>query len=133
MPLPHMIARFNKRVSNRFIEPIARRSSGFAVIHHRGRRSARAYTTPVNLFDLNGDAIVALTYGLSTDWLQNILVNGGTVESRAGCRRIDTARIVDRSVAWPVLPIAVRLALRMLGVTHVLRLTFVVNDAEPST
>ena len=85
MPLPRAVARFNKRVTNRFLEPIARRSSGFAVVHHVGRRSGREYTTPVNLFRLGdegagvGDrsttdaAIVSLTYGPSADWVRNVL------------------------------------------------------------
>ncbi|MGI9597620.1 MAG: nitroreductase family deazaflavin-dependent oxidoreductase [Acidimicrobiales bacterium] len=127
MPLPHLIARFNKRVTNRFIEPIARRSSGFAVVHHVGRRSRTAYSTPVNLFELDGDAIVALTYGSSADWLRNVLAGGGTVENVSGWRPIDSAVIVDRAVAWPALPRPVKGALRILGVHQFLRLSF---DAE---
>lgn len=124
MPLPRGVARFNKRVTNRFLEPIARRASGFAVVHHVGRQSGRAYTTPVNLFALGDDAIVALTYGPDADWVQNVLVTGGSVEHRESRREIEQVTVVGRDVAWPVLPPAVRGALRMTRVQTFLRLSF---------
>lgn len=124
MPVPHVVARFNKRVTNRFIEPIARRSSGFAVVHHTGRGSGAAYTTPVNVFALGDDVIVALTYGPVADWAQNVLEGGGMVENAAGRRPIAAAEAVGRAEAWPVLPLIVRAALRVLRVRHFLRLSF---------
>lgn len=123
MPVPHVVARFNKRVTNRFIEPIARISSGFAVVHHFGRRSGSAYATPVNLFQLDDRSIVALTYGPSADWVQNVLEGGGTVEHRSNDLRIDAAEIVDRGDAWPALPLPVRLALRILRVREFMKMT----------
>lgn len=124
MPLPHTVARFNKRVTNRFIEPIARRSAGFAVIHHVGRRSGTPYATPVNLFEFHADSLVSLTYGLATDWVQNVLAGGGSIEDHTGRRRISSCRIVDRSVAWPALPRVVRGALWLLRVDRFLVLSF---------
>ncbi|MGH1492067.1 MAG: nitroreductase family deazaflavin-dependent oxidoreductase [Acidimicrobiales bacterium] len=124
MPLPYVIARFNKRVSNRFIEPIARRSDGFAVVHHMGRFSGTPYSTPVNLFELHGDAIVSLTYGPGADWVQNVLDSGGTVEDRSGLRHIESAEVVDRTIAWPALPRVVRAALRLARVDQFMRLSF---------
>jgi deazaflavin-dependent oxidoreductase (nitroreductase family) len=123
VPLPRVIARFNKRVTNRFIEPIARRSSGFAVVRHTGRRSGAAYTTPVNVFALDDDVIVALTYGPSADWVQNVLDQAGTLENASGRRTIDSACIVDRSTAWPALPMLVRGALRLMRVHYFMRLS----------
>lgn len=124
MPLPRVLARFNKRVTNRILEPIAPRSSGFAVVHHIGQQSVRAYATPVNLFALGDDAIVALTYGPGADWVQNVLVSGGSVENREGQRKIEQVAVVGREVAWPVLPLAVRGALRVMRVQSFLRMSF---------
>ena len=132
MPLPHAVARFNRRVTNRWIEPIARRSSGFAVVHHAGRCSGVAYRTPVNVFEMAGDPndlVVALTYGPSADWCRNVLAGGGTVERRAVVHRIAAATLVDRDVAWPALPRLVRGALRLLRVRHFLRLELDPGDA----
>ncbi|MEL6893304.1 MAG: nitroreductase family deazaflavin-dependent oxidoreductase [Actinomycetota bacterium] len=130
MPLPRAIARFNQRVTNRFVEPIARRSSGFAVVRHTGRRSGATHATPVNLFVLDDGTtggvvrgIVALTYGPTADWVQNVEAGGGSVESRSRTRRVSDVEIVDRSTAWSALPRFVRLALRVLRVRHFALLT----------
>lgn len=124
MPLPRVVARFNKRVTNRFVEPVARFSSGFAVVHHSGRRSCRDFRTPVNLFTRrDGRAIVALTYGPSADWVRNVLTGGGTVETRSGHRPIESAIVVGRDDAWPALPMVVRGALRVLRVRDFLLLS----------
>ncbi len=123
MPLPHAIARFNKRVTNRFVEPIARRSSGFAVVHHVGRSSGAPYRTPVNVFDLHGDVIVALTYGRRADWIRNVLVGDAALERSGRQQPIASARVVGRAEVWPALPWFVRLALRVLGVREFARLS----------
>lgn len=91
-------------------------------MHHEGRHSGSAYATPVNLFDLGDSCIVALTYGPSADWCQNVLAGGGQVENLKGIRRIEHAAVVDRATAWPALPRLVRGALRILRVRHFMRL-----------
>lgn len=123
MPIPYTVARFNKRVTNRYVEPLARRSNGFAVVHHVGRTSGARYATPVNLFDLGDEAIVVLTYGPIADWARNVMAAGGTVENASGVRRIDTAEVVDRTIAWPALPRFVRGALRVMRVNDFMKLT----------
>lgn len=120
------MARFNKRVTNRFLEPIARRFAGFAVVHYVGRRSGTAYTTPVNLFalDVTGEAaVVSLTYGPSADWVQNVLARGGIVEQRGSRRTIASSAVVGRHVALPVLPAIVRGALRIMRVREFMQLS----------
>lgn len=130
MPLPHAIARFNRRVSNRLLEPLARRSSGFAVVNHRGRRSGRRYTTPVNLFIVDDPPTVdgarsyaALTYGPDTDWVNNVLNGPATITTQRITVTIVAATIVGRDTAWPHIPAPVRLALRLLTVRDFLELT----------
>ncbi len=123
MPFPHAVARFNKRVTNRFIEPIVRRFSSFAVVHHVGRRSGSSYTTPICVFEAEDEVIVALTYGPRTDWFQNTLAGPTTLEYSSGTRRITSATLVNREVAWPYLPSFVRVALRVLRVDDFARLT----------
>jgi deazaflavin-dependent oxidoreductase (nitroreductase family) len=116
MPLPHVVARANKRITNRFIEPIARRASGFAVVHHIGRRSGIGYSTPVNVFDLHGRPLVVLTYGERADWLQNLRAAPGRLERADRVVAIAHVDVVDRQEAWPALPRFVRLVLRLLRV-----------------
>lgn len=128
--MPYVVARFNKRVTNRFIEPIARRSPGFAVVHHRGRRSGTAYRTPVNVFAFDeGQALVVLTYGPKADWFQNVLRGNARVETKATSLLITAVDVVDRVGAWPSLPWFVRLALRVLRVHDFARLTLARSEA----
>lgn len=122
MPLPHTVARFNKRVTNRFLQPLAQRSPGFIVVHHTGRRSGRPYSTPVNAFTRDRHLFVALTYGPSADWVQNVMAEGGEVEDRRDRRRITSAEVVDRERAWDVVPRPVKAVLRLMGVHHFLQL-----------
>ena len=122
VPLPRWVARFNKRVTNRFMEPLARRFSNFAVVEHRGRTSGLVYRTPINLFEQDGRFIAALTYGPGADWVRNVLAGGGSVEIRGEVRPISAANVVDRATAWPALPLIVRFALRVLRVVDFLAL-----------
>lgn len=131
MPLPRVVARLNKRYTNRFIEPVVRRFSGFAVVHHTGRQTGNRYRTPVLAFDTETDSesdgtstlLVALTYGPGADWAQNVLRGGGAIRRKSGSElAIAAASIVGRDVAWPHLPWIVRTALRLLRVNDFMAL-----------
>src|SRR5262245_40982263 len=84
MPLPRSVARFNRRVTNRVLGPLAPHLPNFAVVVHRGRRSGRLHRTPVNCFPRPGGCVVALTYGPTSDWVRNVLANGGCVLETGG-------------------------------------------------
>ena len=77
MPIPESVARFNRVATNRITKPLAGRIPWFALIVHRGRRSANVYRTPVNAWLDEESVIVALTYGPDTDWLKNLEASGG--------------------------------------------------------
>jgi len=123
MAIPHVVARFNKRVTNRFIEPIARRSSGFAVVHHVGRRTGTEYRTPVVRFDLDGDTVVVLTYGTQADWFRNALAGAASLETARCTSTIRSIERVGRDIARPALPRFVRAALRVMTVRDFARMS----------
>lgn len=77
MPLPQRLARFNRVVTNRITYPIARTLPGFGIVLHSGRKSGRAYRTPVNAFRTPDGYLIALTYGPDSDWTRNVLAAGG--------------------------------------------------------
>jgi deazaflavin-dependent oxidoreductase (nitroreductase family) len=61
--------------------PIALRSAGKAgsntsVVRHVGRRSGKAYETPVVAVHHEDSFFIALPYGERTDWQKNVLVSG---------------------------------------------------------
>lgn len=68
-------------LSRRFMNPrqlaVAGRPGSYAgIIRHRGRRSGRAYETPVGIV-VDGDTfLIALPYSTSTQWLRNVLAAG---------------------------------------------------------
>ena len=65
---------------NKVIRPIAgRRFSPYALLEHRGRRSGRAYVTPVGAFPFGDGFVVGLSYGADVDWCRNIVASGHAV------------------------------------------------------
>jgi len=95
MPLPRPVARFNRRVTNRILGPLAPYLPGFGVVVHRGRKTGRLYRTPVNVFPKPGGWVVALTYGPDSDWVRNVLADGGcTLETRGRAVRLTGPRLV---------------------------------------
>jgi deazaflavin-dependent oxidoreductase (nitroreductase family) len=118
MPLPRRLARFNRRVTNPLLAGVARRLPGFGVVHHRGRRSGRAYRTPVNVFRVPGWYVIALTYGPDSEWTRNVLQAGGCeLETRGRRLRLHSPRLVTDENRRLV-PAPVRPALRALGVAQ---------------
>lgn len=115
MVLPRALARFNRMVTNPIGRTVAGRVPGSGIVVHRGRRSGRAYRTPVAVFRRPGGYAIALTYGPGAEWVRNVLAAGGAVLER-GDRRI---RLTDpRVVVDPgrrLVPPWVRVFLRLLG------------------
>jgi deazaflavin-dependent oxidoreductase (nitroreductase family) len=70
--LPRGLARFNKRVVNRIQGVYAWVLPPWAVVLHQGRRSGRAYRTPVLAFRRDRTLIIALLYGDESEWLRNV-------------------------------------------------------------
>jgi deazaflavin-dependent oxidoreductase (nitroreductase family) len=123
VPIPKVLARFNRAVTN----PVARVIAGwlppFAIVTHRGRASGTVYRTPVFAFRTRGGLAVALTYGADTDWVENVLTAGDAVVERLGGRyRYTAPRIVRGEAGMRMMPWLVRAPLRLFGVTEFLRL-----------
>lgn len=117
MVLPRWLARTNRRFTNRILGTIPDRISPFVTVRHVGRTTDKHYEVLLAAFSTPGGVLLTPTYGVKADWVRNVI----TAETFQMVRRgeISTFRnvkIVDRSVAWPHLPGAVRLAMRILGV-----------------
>ena len=115
MTLPRGLARFNRRVTNPIARALVTRVPGWGLVVHRGRRSGRAYRTPVAVFNRPGGVAIALTYGPGAEWVQNVLAAGGAVLER-GDRR--TRLVNPRVLVDPerrLVPPWVRVFLRLLG------------------
>jgi deazaflavin-dependent oxidoreductase (nitroreductase family) len=123
--LADRLARFNRRLPNRVIRTFAgRRLSPVALMVHQGRRSGRQYRTPVMPLPLDDGFLVSLPYGPERDWVRNVLAAGRCTLQRGG-RRVELTdpRLLDAAGAAPLLPAALRPALRVVPGIHFLRLS----------
>jgi len=119
------LARFNRRLPNRVIGTIAgRRLSPVAFMLHQGRRSGRRYRTPVMPLSLRDGFLVSLPYGPERDWVRNVLAAGRCALLRGGRRfELTDPRLLDAAGAAPLLPAALRPALRVAPGIHFVRLS----------
>ena len=127
LALADRMARFNRRLPNRVIGTFAgRRLSPVALMVHQGRRSGRQYRTPVMPLPLGDGFLVSLPYGPERDWVRNVLAAGRCTLQRGG-RRFELAdpRLLDAAGAAPLLPAALRPALRVVPGIHFVRLSAV--------
>jgi deazaflavin-dependent oxidoreductase (nitroreductase family) len=122
--LPRVLARFNRRVNNPLQLRWAGRLRGYAIIEHTGRRSGRAYRTPVNAFRTPTGFAFIVGYGTHSDWVRNLLAaGGGQVLHRRQRYEISAPRLLSGPAGWVLLPAPVRLLLRVVRAQDVLVVT----------
>src|SRR5919202_3641618 len=122
MPAPRWLARLNRRVTNPVLGRLAPHLPGFGVVVHTGRISHRIYRTPVNVFRRGQAYVIALTYGADSEWVRNVLANGGCALVTRG-RRVELAEPrLFHDLARRAVPPPVRVALRVLDVVDFLEL-----------
>jgi deazaflavin-dependent oxidoreductase (nitroreductase family) len=121
MPLPGVLARFNRGATNRITGRIAGRVPPFVLVEHLGRSSRRTYRTPVWAFARGDRLVVALTYGADADWVRNVLAGGAaTITRRGRTRRYTAPRVVHGAPGLASVPWLVRPALRLMRVDEFL-------------
>ncbi len=125
MTVTDRLARFNRRVPNRVIGRIAgRRLSPVAYMLHQGRKSGRRYRTPVMPLPLRDGFLVSLPYGAERDWVRNVVAAGRCTLLRGGRRfELTDPRLLDAAGAAPLLPAALRPALRVAPRIRFMRLS----------
>jgi deazaflavin-dependent oxidoreductase (nitroreductase family) len=107
--------RVNRAVTNPLMRPLAGLIPPMAVVQHVGRRSGKAYRTPVLALSVEGMIVTPLPYGTDIDWCRNV-VSAGRCELKVCGRRVEleNPRIVDAETALPLLPFFLRPGLRLL-------------------
>ncbi len=118
MSLPNGVRLFNKHVTNSVMLRIAGAPhSPIAILRHTGRRSGKAYATPVMAEPVTGGFMFALTYGTGVDWYRNVLSAG-----QCGLRWhgeeyvLEKPEPLGRQAALFVFPLPFRPMLRLVGV-----------------
>src|ERR1700754_3228005 len=112
MPVPRSFRKVGLRV-NPFIVPLARRVPPLALVHHVGRRTGRAYQTPVMAFRAPEGWVVALFYGADVQWLRNARRPGEVALTCAGRRhQVSEVRLLDKETGAPLVPAWTRAVVR---------------------
>jgi deazaflavin-dependent oxidoreductase (nitroreductase family) len=93
-----------------------------AIVVHVGRKSHRRYRTPVVVFRRGDHFLIALTYGPDSEWVKNVLAEGGCeLEMRGRTLRLHQPRVVHDPQRQRM-PLVVRVALGLLNVSDFLEL-----------
>jgi deazaflavin-dependent oxidoreductase (nitroreductase family) len=115
------------RVFNRFIMPFAgtRLVPLYGVMTHYGRRSGKAYRTPVVVRPTGDGFIVPMPWGLGTDWFRNVSA-AGECRIRWKGRDYDLVQpeVIDSATAATAFSDFNRAAMDRFGIKQCLRLRF---------
>jgi deazaflavin-dependent oxidoreductase (nitroreductase family) len=119
--LPRALARFNRRFNNPLQLRWAGRIRGYAIIEHTGRKSGRAYRTPVNAFRTPEGFAFLVGYGTHSDWVRNLLAaGGGQLVHRNQRYEISAPKLVSGDDGRAMLPAPMRLLTRLVRAQDVL-------------
>jgi deazaflavin-dependent oxidoreductase (nitroreductase family) len=93
----------------------------YVLLRHQGRRSGRAYATPVVGMRVPGGFAIPMAFGEGADWYRNIVASGGATIRKGGTehRLVDPAAIDPDSDASPF-PTWQRPVFRALGIRRFL-------------
>jgi deazaflavin-dependent oxidoreductase (nitroreductase family) len=119
-----LVTLYHKYVTNPvMVRFFSGRSAHAALLHHVGRRSGKAYVTPLTAHRSEDTIIIPLPYGTGVDWLRNLQAAGqGVVELEGRSVTVDEPDVVpvDRVIA--LLPPSVARLVQLHDTKHALRL-----------
>jgi deazaflavin-dependent oxidoreductase (nitroreductase family) len=115
---------YHKHVTNPvMVRFFSGRSAHAALLHHVGRRSGRAYATPVTAHRSEDTIIVPLPYGTDVDWLRNLRAAGeGVVKLEGRSFTVDAPEVVPVDQVMALLPSFVVRIIQLHDTKHALRL-----------
>jgi deazaflavin-dependent oxidoreductase (nitroreductase family) len=117
------VAAFNRAITNRITSRFADRLPGFGILTHVGRKSGKLYLTPVNVFRAPEGFLIALTYGRESEWVKNVLADGGCeLETRGVLYQLSAPTIVHDPTRGRF-PLLVRMILRIVGANDFIQLS----------
>ena len=110
-----ILNRFVTRIAGRRFVPL------YVLLRHQGRRSGRAYATPVVGIRVPGGFAIPMAFGEGADWYRNIVAAGGATIRQHGTEHqlVDPATIDPDSAASPF-PEWQRPVFRALGIRRFL-------------
>ena len=139
---PSLIVKIVMRPMTKMLNPLIVKLAGgrhfgmAAQIRHVGRRSGRAYTTPVSARRSGDMVAIALTFGNQSDWSRNVRsAGGGTIRIKGEDYDVTQPQVMSRQQAKPLVHAAFspmeRAGLRILGIKQVMILQTVSTEHLP--
>jgi deazaflavin-dependent oxidoreductase (nitroreductase family) len=123
-PVVDAVRRMNRSVTNpRVLRTAGTAGTQTSVIEHVGRKSGKTYETPVDIIESTTRMLIALPYGVRTDWLRNVLDAGAATVVTQG-ERIPVKRpaVVATADVAELIPTRTLRTLRLFGVSQCLSL-----------
>src|SRR6266513_2202801 len=93
----------------------------YVLLRHRGRRSGRAYATPVVGMRVPGGFAIPMAFGEGADWYRNIVAAGGaTIRQHGTEHQLTDPAAIDPNSATSPFPGWQRPVFRALGIRRFL-------------
>jgi deazaflavin-dependent oxidoreductase (nitroreductase family) len=97
----------------------------YGVIHHRGRKSGKPFTTPVVVRPTPDGFIVPMPWGEGTDWFRNVRAAGGCqIRWKGRDYTLVQPEVIDSATAGAAFGSVQRGALARFGITQCLQLHY---------
>jgi len=94
----------------------------YGVVHHRGRRSGRTYTTPVVVRPTADGFVIPLAFGERADWFQNVRAAGGCeIRWNGTTYSVVDPVVIDWPAARPAFSPLERIAAPLVGIERYVR------------
>ena len=119
--LTYAVARF----TTIFWRPMAGRRGlpMWAILHTRGRRTGRPYSTPVQVRTTPDHFVIAIPWPERSQWVRNVQAAGGcTLTWRGREHRADAPELIGPSEAAPAYNRLERFLIRLTGLDRFMRL-----------
>jgi deazaflavin-dependent oxidoreductase (nitroreductase family) len=117
------------RYGSRLINPLTRRFSGsrvfplYGLLRHRGRRSGRAFATPVVALSTADGFVIPMPFGQGTDWYRNVQAAGGCIIRWRGAEYpLVEPEVIDWATARSAFSPVLRAIVPIAGIQQFLRL-----------
>jgi deazaflavin-dependent oxidoreductase (nitroreductase family) len=106
----------------RAVQPLASPLSGnrwfplWAILHHTGRTSGKAYSIPVVALRTPDGFVIPVPFGDATQWVKNLFAaRGGSLRFAGRDYQISDPELVDLDVAATYLPRVLRFVTKRIG------------------
>jgi deazaflavin-dependent oxidoreductase (nitroreductase family) len=105
------------------VKAAARRETSWGVVHHVGRRSGVAYSTPIDAQRTADGVIIPLVYGPRADWCRNVVAAGHCTLTLDGKElALMDPQVIPESIAEPQVPAPAARRWHNMGIEHCLSL-----------